>query len=72
MDLKPVVFAVILGWIAGDKELSPGIVDWLTAGRTGETGLTVRCQSDVLDDFVLRQVRLDSTPVDLTKADAGP
>jgi hypothetical protein len=72
MDLKPVVFAVVLGWIGGDKELSPMLLDWLTTGGAGKDVGVITCGNGVVNDFVLRQVRLDSTPVELAQPTPTP
>jgi hypothetical protein len=69
VDVKPVVFAALLGWISGDEHLPPTFVDWLTVGRA-PIGESANAECRVLDqDFILRQVRLDLTPVEITKAE---
>ena len=70
MDGRPVVFALILGWISGHEQLSPLLSDWLTTrdARQLDTSLVVCRMSGV--DFELRQVLLDLAPVSGTET--GP
>jgi hypothetical protein len=63
MDLKPVVFALILGWVTGDEQLNPALLQWLQTGRTPADSRRITCADPVVGDLVLHQVRLDNEPV---------
>jgi len=64
VDARPVVFALILGWVAGNEQLPPNLVDWLTARETIGHRSVASADCSVLGaDFELRQVLLDGTDV---------
>jgi hypothetical protein len=72
MDVKPVVFAVVLGWISGDEQLLPAFSEWVATGRT-PAGVIPEASCRIVDqDFVVRQVRLDLSPVEITKPSGVP
>lgn len=59
MDTKTVVFALVLGWLAGDQGVPPTLVDWLTTRETiGKTAGAATCTL-AENVFELRQVLLD-------------
>lgn len=60
MDAKPVVFALVIGWLAGSGGLPDGLSEWLTARET--IGAHVQDAACVLNgsEFTLRQVVLDA------------
>lgn len=59
MDVKPVVFALILGWVTGSSELPPTFISWLETRETlGQRATVASCTADGVD-FDLKQVYLD-------------
>ena len=60
MDVKPVVFALVIGWIAGQSGVPPNLADWLTARET--IGRTVGKADCTLDGtpFSLSQVLIQA------------
>jgi hypothetical protein len=63
MDARPVVFALVLGWVTGNEQLPPEFVNWL---QTRDAQSSVRLAADCTAlgvDFKLRQPNLDFVPV---------
>jgi hypothetical protein len=70
MDPRPVVFALILGWISGDEKLPADFSQWLTARETiGNRVAPASCSFNQVD-FVLKQVVLDQIPVSTAQPDS--
>jgi hypothetical protein len=68
MNAGPVVFALVLGWVAGNEQLPPSLVDWLTARETiGQRSVATADCSVLGVDFKLRQVLLDGADVQEAK-----
>jgi|KBSMisStaDraftv2_1062788.scaffolds.fasta_scaffold193072_4 hypothetical protein len=63
MDPRPIVFAVVLGWVTGHENLPPTFVDWLAAGQAKTLVSRSADCTAVGVDFVLRQPNLDFVPV---------
>lgn len=64
MDARPVVFALVLGWIGRDAGTPPTLVDWLTAREHIPSSSVVSADCIVGGDaFELRQVLLDTKAV---------
>lgn len=56
MEIKTVLFVLVLGWIAGSEGVPPSLVDWFTARETiGRHVEPANCQFDGAP-FQLRQV----------------
>lgn len=59
MQLGPIVFAVILGYVVGDEHLPPSFIDWLGAGETRPSS-TIAADCTALGvNFKLVQPTLD-------------
>lgn len=56
MDIKTVLYVLVLGWIAGSNGVPPGMLDWFTAReRVGTPPAPISCTLDGTS-FQLRQV----------------
>jgi len=65
MQLAPIVFALIVGWVTGDENLPPTFVDWLEARNTVGVRAPVSADCVVVGrTFKLRQVVLERSEVD--------
>lgn len=68
MDARPVVFALVLGWVAGNEQLPPEFIHWLeTREAQGSVSATAQCTAFGVD-FKLRQPNMDFVEVPLTQS----
>jgi hypothetical protein len=63
METRPIVFALILGWVTGQENLTPSFVDWLETREAKPLEARVAQCSALGVDFELRQAVLDFSPV---------